>query len=205
MQIFIQGKNLDIGEALRGHIERTLPTGVSKYFPDPQEGSVTISRDGQGFRADVNVHVGRDILVHGGAQSQDAYGAFDLAFERITKQLRRYKRRLRDHHRSRSELESVAAQQYVLAGEGTTASEEPVDGEPAIVAEMETIIETLSVGEAVMRMDLADLPVVMFRNRTHGGLNVVYRRADGNVGWIDPRLVNSGEETAPAAPQAQQG
>ena len=80
----------------------------------------------------------------------------------------------------------MAAQQYILAAESDDEEEVPEDAQPAIIAEMAHEIATLTVGEAVMRMDLADVPVMMFRNRGHGGLNVIYRRDDGNVGWIDP-------------------
>ncbi|MCW8836638.1 MAG: ribosome-associated translation inhibitor RaiA [Rhodospirillales bacterium] len=188
MQISVQGKNLDIGDALRSHIDETLQTGVEKYFPDPQEGAVTISKDGRLISADITVRIGRDIILRGSADAGDAYGAFDEALEHLGKRLRRYKRRLRDHHQNRTDS-FIEAQQYVLSAEEDDNADEPAtDGSPAIIAEMSTAIETLSVGEAVMRMDLADLPVVMFRNKAHSGMNVVYRRADGTIGWIDPIL-----------------
>jgi hypothetical protein len=113
--------------------------------------------------------------------------AFDEAAEHLAKRLRRYKRRLRDHHHQRpDEAETLFAQQYVLAGEDIESESEEKD-EPIVIAEMETGIETLSVGEAVMRMELANLPSMMFRNRAHGGLNMVYHRGDGHIGWVDPR------------------
>lgn len=187
MKISVQGKQLDVGDALRERIESTVEQIAAKYFSNPIDATVTVSRQGPAFRADINVHVGKGISVTSESENGDAHAAFDGAAERIDKQLRRYKRRLRDHHRGHSG-EAVPAAQYVLAAEADDFPEpESVDSwEPVVVAEMETNIEVLTVGEAVMRMDLASAPALMFRNRAHGGLNMVYRRPDGNVGWIDP-------------------
>lgn len=187
MKISVQGKQLDVGDALRERIESTVEQIAAKYFSNPIDATATLSRHGPGFRADVNVHVGKGIAVTSEGSGGDAHTAFDTAAERIDKQLRRYKRRLRDHHRGHSE-QSLPAAQYVLAAETEDGPEpESLDGwEPVVVAEMETTIEVLTVGEAVMRMDLASVPALMFRNRAHGGLNMVYRRPDGNVGWVDP-------------------
>ena len=138
------------------------------------------------FRVDISVHAGRGLVMQGGGSADEAYAAFDGALGRIAKRLRRYKRRLCNHHKVRGPEETLAAQQYILAVESDDDEEVPEDAQPAIIAEMAHEIATLTVGEAVMRMDLADLSVMMFRNRGHGGLNVIYRRDDGNVGWIDP-------------------
>jgi len=189
MQLSVKGKQLDVGDAWRGHVEANLPAVVAKYFDNAQDAQVILSREGSTFRVDITVHVGKRIIVQSHGATGDAYSAFDEAGEHLGKRLRRYKRRLRDHHRDRSdEVESMPAQQYVLAGEGgaaETISDER--DEPVVIAEMETAIEILSVGEAVMRMDLANLPALMFRNRAHGGLNMVYHRDDGHIGWVDPR------------------
>jgi len=189
MQLSVKGKQLDVGDAWRGHVEANLPAVVAKYFDNAQDAQVILSREGSTFRVDITVHVGKRIIVQSHGATGDAYSAFDEAGEHLGKRLRRYKRRLRDHHRDRSdEVESMPAQQYVLAGEGgaaETISDER--DEPVVIAEMETAIEILSVGEAVMRMDLANLPALMFRNRAHGGLNMVYHRGDGHIGWVDPR------------------
>jgi hypothetical protein len=114
---------------------------------------------------------------------------FDGAADRLSKRLRRYKRRLRDHNSKAANAASLPAQQYILAGEGPEDAddESDADGQPAVVAEMTTEIPTLTVSEAVMHMDLANLPAMMFRNSAHGGLNMIYQRSDGNIGWIDPR------------------
>ncbi len=185
MDLMVKGKGLDVGEALRVHIETGLAGQVGKYFPRAHDAVVGIAREAHQFRVDISVHPLSGVSVQGRAAAADAYAAFDSALERISKQLRRYKRRLNDHSRRRSSDEAIPAQQYVIAAE-SEEDELPAEGQPAIIAELPTEIATLSVGEAVMRMDLADAPALMFRNRAHGGLNVVYRRADGNIGWIDP-------------------
>lgn len=184
MNVSINGKNVDIGGALRSHVEENLNATVAKYFDRALEGSVTFSRESHLFRVDISVHAGRGMAMQGGATKDEAYAAFDAALTRITKQLRRYKRRLNDRHKGRGE-EILPAHQYILAPESED-TEVVEEDQPTIVAELPTEIATLTVGEAVMRMDLADLPAMMFRNRAHGRLNVVYRRPDGNVGWIDP-------------------
>jgi ribosomal subunit interface protein len=184
MDITVKGKNLDIGDALRGHIETQIDTSVSKYFERAIDATVVVSKEASVFRADISVHPGKGVLVQGKAQADDAYAAFDGALGRIAKQLRRYKRRLQDHHKNAQD-EGVSAQYTILQPE-SEEEEVPAEGQPAIVADMPHAIATLTVGQAVMRMDLADSPVLMFRNSAHGGFNVVYRRNDGNIGWIDP-------------------
>ncbi|MEQ8194063.1 MAG: ribosome-associated translation inhibitor RaiA [Rhodospirillales bacterium] len=190
MDISIQGKHLDVGEALRTHAEQNLDHTVAKYFNRALDASVTFSRESHLFRTDILVHAGRGLTMQGSAANDDAYISFDQALERISKQLRRYKRRLVDHHKRAAE-EPLMAQQYVLAPE--QEDEVPENAQPVIVAEMPHEIATLTVGEAVMRMDLANVPITMFRNRAHGGINVVYRRPDGHIGWIDPNNVPQGK------------
>ena len=187
MELSIKGKGLDVGDTLRGHAEQHLGTAVGKYFAKALDAVVTISREAHLFRVDISVHPMRGVLVQGHGFAEDAYAAFDTALERICKQLRRYKRRLNDHHKRRGgeEPETMPAQQYIIAAE-PVEEELPADGQPTIVAELATEIATLSLSEAVMRLDLADAPALMFRNRASGALNVVYRRRDGNIGWIDP-------------------
>lgn len=186
MNLTVKGKNIDVGEALRTHVAQSLDHRIAKYFGNPIEATVTFSKQSHLFSADISVHIGRGILVQAEASADQAYAAFDLAMDHLTKRMRRYKRRLRDHHRA--ETQSFRAAQYILAPE---AEEEPaINGNeaPAVIAEMQTEIPTLTVGEAVMRLDLSDLKAMMFTNRAHGGLNMVYRRNDGNIGWVDPRL-----------------
>lgn len=200
MQFSVTGKQIDVGDALRDHVEKTLDATVSKYFDKAIEGSVVLAKHAHLYRADISVHVGRNILLQGHAEAGDAYAAFDAACERIAKRLRRHKRRLRDHRKAtRGEGEALVASQYILA-EREDEDEGGDQGNPVIVAEMATAIDTMTVGEAVMRMDLADAPAILFRNRAHGGLNMVYRRNDGNVGWIDPQVA---EQAAPSRKTAR--
>ena len=187
MDISIIGKNMDVGDALRTHASDNLLDIVEKYFTHAIDATVVFARDGGALKAVISVHPGpRGLVVQSSAAGADAYGAFDGALERVSKQLRRYKRRLTNHHqKARAAEDMLPAQQYVIQPE-TSDDEPPEDAPPVIIAEMETEIASLSVSEAVMRLDLADAPLVMFRNSAHGGLNVVYRRVDGNIGWIDP-------------------
>jgi len=192
MQIAVSGKQLSVGEAFRKHAETRLTEAVDKYFEHAIESHVVVSREAHSLRADISVHVGRGILVQGHGLAGEAHAAFDMALERIAKRLRRYKRRLRDHHRKKKEEtreDTLRANQYVLAS--TEASEdddgEGTEDQPVVIAETMTEIDRLTVGEAVMRLDLEDAPAIMFRNSVHGGVNVLYRRPDGNIGWIDPK------------------
>jgi ribosome hibernation promoting factor len=191
MEITVKGKNINVGDSLREHVEKNLDSDVKKYFDRALHATVIFSKEAHMFRSDVSVHAGRGMVMQGKGSADEVHAAFDGALERITKQLRRYKRRLRDHHKGRGGEETLPAQQYVIAPESEDV-EVAENAQPAVIAEMQAEIDTMTVSEAVMRMDLADAPVVMFRNRAHGGLNVVYRRADGNIGWIDPRGTREG-------------
>lgn len=190
MNLTVKGKQLDVGDALRTHCAERLDSVVSKYFGDAIEASLVLSKEAHLFRADLSMHVGRNIQMNATNEADDPYVACDGAVDRLAKRLRRYKRRLRDHHREEAAAPAIAAQSYVLqadtAEEDETAETEAND-QPIVVAEMTTPVETLTVSQAVMRLDLAELPALMFRNPAHGGLNMVYRRPDGNVGWVDPR------------------
>ncbi|MBL6958466.1 MAG: ribosome-associated translation inhibitor RaiA [Rhodospirillales bacterium] len=185
MEISVKGKQIDIGAALQSHVTDHLNASVLKYFERALDANVILSKESHAFRADISVHPSRGMTVQGKAVADDAYAAFDSALARIAKQLRRYKRRLQDHHKGRPEEDFLTAQYSILASDDTE-DELPVDGEPAIIADMPHEIATLTVGEAVMRLDLADAPAMMFKNSANGSFNVVYRRADGNIGWIDP-------------------
>lgn len=189
MQLSVKGQQIDVGTALRGHMEDSLTRMLGKYFGDAIDARVTLSRTGHVFRAVVSAHVGRHIHLEAHGEADQPYPAFDAAAERLSKRLRRHKQRLRNHHKEDpGEQESLPAQQYILSGEaGENGEWEHREDRPVVVAEMTTEIPALTVSEAVMRMDLSDQPAMMFRNRAHGGLNMVYRRSDGNIGWIDPR------------------
>jgi ribosomal subunit interface protein len=199
MQLTVTGKHIDTGDSFRHHVEASLGSILGKYFKTAIEAHVVLSREAHLCRAEISVHIGRGIVVNARASAAEAYTAFDGAAERIAKQMRRYKRRLRDHHaKTREPAEgSERATDYVLAPIGEEVDEteeESAGGAPAVIAEMSTDVPNLTVGEAVMRMDLADAPVLLFRSRSHGELNLVYRRADGNIGWIDPELAPVGRK-----------
>ena len=188
MQIQVKGKHIDVGEALTQHVQANLADAVSKYFDRPVDATVTFSRDGRDLRCDAHVHLPRGIVAQATASAHDAYVAFEQGAERIEKQLRRYKRRLRDHHRSRKEpVDANPAPAYVLASAPfESEADEPETLNPMIVAETTQDIKSLSVGEAVMQMELAGQDHLLFRNDANGRINLVHTRADGNVGWIDP-------------------
>lgn len=191
MQLTVKGKQIDVGESLRSHVESRLTEAVKKFFNNPIEATVIFSREGGHLiRADISIHVGRDIVLQTHHAAEDAYPAFDTAAARMGKRLGRYKDRLRHHHKKISELPddaNLAAKYYTLK-HAEDSEAEPIEGgdEPAIVAELHTMIQTMTVSEAVMRMDLGDQNALMFKNAAHGGLNMVYRRKDGNIGWVDP-------------------
>ena len=191
MQITVSGKQVDLSDALRMRVAQHLDQITGKYFDSAQEASVTFSRARSFFTCDINVHAGRGLTLRGEGEAADAHAAFDDAAEHIAKRLRRYRRRVNEHsrdvaHRANPE----AARQYVLREEDEAPhTDAPTTEAPTyatVIAETVTEINTMTVGEAVMRMDLADQAVFMFRNSATRELNVVYRRTDGNVGWIDP-------------------
>jgi ribosomal subunit interface protein len=161
---------------------------ASKYFDHALEAQVTFSRARSFFICDINVHAGRGLTLRGEGEAADANTAFDDAAEHIAKRLRRYRRRVNEHARDSANRERPeAARQYTLRQEDEAETRGANgEGHATVIAEQVTEISLLSVSEAVMRMDLADQPVLMFRNTTSGELNVVYRRSDGNIGWIDP-------------------
>jgi ribosomal subunit interface protein len=203
MRIQITGKQIDIGDALRTHVEGELGGVVGKYAGRPTDAQVIFSRAAHEYACEATVHLSTGLTAQAKARATEIYAAFDACAEKLDKQLRRYKRRLKNHHVERQDpVELFEAATYVLAsgpdGEIHDEASEPEDLQPVIVAEMATAVPSLSVGEAVMQMELAGAPVLVFRNERGGAINVVYRREDGNVGWIDPG-------TAPAAGGSRSG
>ena len=186
MQLTVQGKQMDLGDALRTHVSSKIEDINTKYFNRAIDATVTFSPEGQAFtKTHISIRIGKDIMVISDATENDPYIAFDLAAEKVAKQLRRYKRKLRDHHQRLDEAPAdhfSPALDYTLSPEQNNEEEH----EHLVIAEMSTQIQTMSPSEAAMRLDLSGLPALMFRNATHKGLNMVYRRADGNVGWVDP-------------------
>jgi ribosome hibernation promoting factor len=205
MQLTVTGKQVEVGNALRSHVESALESLLGKYFGSAIEAHAVFAREAHLIRAEISLHVGRGIIINSHAGASDHYVAFDAAAERMAKQLRRYKRRLHeDHGRARAPAErGEMAMSFVLAPvdeEEDDADEGAPNGSsPVVIAEMSTELPQLTVGEAVMRMDLADLPVLLFRNRSHGELNLVYRRGDGNIGWIDPAFEAGRSSSRPDA------
>ncbi|MCB1592289.1 MAG: ribosome-associated translation inhibitor RaiA [Alphaproteobacteria bacterium] len=200
MEMTVQGKQIDIGDALRTHVEDKLTDIDEKYFNHATDATVTFSREGHGsglFRVNISMRVGKNMTVVTEATENDPYVAFDSASEKAAKRLRRYKRQLRDHHSRKQktpEEEQIKAQYYTLALQGEEAAEQdneedtlPEGNDPVVVAEISTHIETLSVSDAVMRMELSNKSALLFRNAKNNRLNMVYMRSDGNVGWVDPQ------------------
>jgi ribosomal subunit interface protein len=186
MQLSITGKQIDIGASLRTYVQQKVTTSVGKYFDRPVDGGVTFSRDGHEYRADCTVHLSSGLHLQAQGRSTDIYASFDSAIERMEKRLRRYKSRIRDHHNGSKAGFSVSpAHERVIARDTDETASEPETLNPVIVSESMTQLKTLTVGEAVMQLDLSDAPALVFRNSAHGEINVVYRRADGHVGWID--------------------
>ena len=188
MRYQISGRQLDVGEALQTHVKSELGELVEKYQQRPTEAVVIFSREAHMTVCEATFHLSTGLTAAARGQSAEIYAAFEACREKLDKQLRRYKRRLKDHHRERtSPVEFAGASSYIVAAEEDEAGEDEATLQPMIIAEMETRILSLSAGEAVMQMDLAHANVLVFRNERHGGLNVVYRREDGNIGWIDPQ------------------
>lgn len=187
MQLSITGKQIDIGNALRTYVQDKVVQSVGKYFDRPVDGAVTFSRDGHEYRADCMVHLASGLHLQAQGRSTDIYASFDTAIERMEKRLRRYKSRIRDHHNgARASIASSPAREHIIAPESDDTAGEPATLNPVIVSENVTQMRTLTVGEAVMQLDLTETPALVFRNSAHGEINVVYRRGDGNIGWIDP-------------------
>lgn len=191
MEITVSGKQVDLSDALRTRVATHLDGIAAKYFDHAHDAQVTFSRARSFFTCDITLHAGRGLSLRGEGEAADAHAAFDDAAEHIAKRLRRYRRRVNEHARdSAQRARPEAARQYILRQEDESTAPEIADGRSVtyatVVAEAPAEIALLSVGDAVMHMDLADQPVLMFRNSASGELNVVYRRSDGHIGWIDP-------------------
>lgn len=188
MSFRISGQNLDIGEALRERINERIAEAMDKYFDGGYSGHVTLARDGFGFRTECAIHLDSKITLHAEGMAPDAYASADQAALRIEKRLRRYHRRLKDHRPERERQSSDAASYVIAAPEHENELE--VDAfTPVIIAESTTKLKQLSVSDAVTELDMTGTPVLVFKHAAHGGINVVYRRADGHFGWIDPSVV----------------
>lgn len=191
MQITVTGKHLDVGDSLKSHVEQEIAQMVGKYFGDIPEVHVNfskanLSKDNFNFMTELSFHIGRHLTVHTRSEDADPYRSFGLALEKMDSRVKRYKSRLRVKKRhDAADRETIPAFDYVIRGDASDSDMEMGEN-PAIIAEMDIRIPTFSVSDAVMHMDLADQPMMMFRNAGNGHFNVVYRRPDGNIGWIDP-------------------
>ncbi|MGH7048630.1 MAG: ribosome hibernation-promoting factor, HPF/YfiA family [Stellaceae bacterium] len=201
MQLTFTGKQVDLGEALRRHAGSSVEAILEKYFKSAIEAHIVVSKEAHLVRAEISLHIGRGIVVNAGAADNDAFAAFDIAAERVAKQLRRHKRRLRDHHAKARETAAVtvgagddggspagepAETETAVLDPGEDAVLDPGEAAAAVIAESCSELPRLTVGEAAMRIDLGEMPVLLFCNCSDGEINLVYRRADGNIGWIEP-------------------
>ena len=194
MALRVSGKNIDVGEALRERINGRIAEALSKYFDGGYSGHATVGKEGFGFRTECALHLDSGVTLHAEAMAADAYASADQAAIRIEKRLRRYKRRLKDRAAARSDgAPDIAALSYVIAAPEHDAEEEPGGDAPVIIAESTTALKRLSVSEAVSELDMTGAPVVVFRHAGHGRVNLVYRRADGHIGWIDPPPMTAGD------------
>lgn len=191
MDIQVSGKNIDLGDALQSHVADRLAEGVQKYFGSGAEAIVTFSRERHLVECEMTAHLYSGVFLAAHGDGGDAYAAFETALEKLEKRVRRYKRRLKNHHANGKEpMPADAASYYTLAPLPEESEDDDdgaaVDLAPVVVAERQTALREMTVGAAVMQLDLAESPAIVFKNAAHGRLNVVYRRRDGHIGWIDP-------------------
>lgn len=188
MRYQISGKQIDIGEALQTHVKAELGEVVEKYAQRPTEAVVVFSKSAHEYVCEATIHLSTGLSAQAKGHATEIYAAFESCREKMDKQLRRYKRRIRNHHHSRpAPVEFGGASSYILAPTEEPEDEDTGELQPIVIAEMETKIPSITVGEAVMQLELGSQRMLVFRNEGHGGVNVVYRRDDGNIGWIDPR------------------
>ena len=182
MQLTVKGKHLNVCDSLRSHVEEQLTHTAQKYFRDPIEATVIFSKEkNHRFSAHISIHVGGGIVMQTQHEADDPYPAFDIAVKAAGKRLSRFKDKLRDHHKYEP---SKLVASYTTIKSDENEAEGGKEG--AIIAEMETQVPTLAVADAVMRLELGRLPALLFKNPKHGGFNMIYRRKDGNIGWVDP-------------------
>ena len=189
MHLKITGKNFNVGDAFREHINTRIEEILEKLFSDQSQGHIVVQKEGPGFRTQIAIGLASGVHLQSKGIDQDVYGSFNLAAERLEKQLRRYKGKLKDHHdidSAKMDTQELATG-YIFSKQGSSDAEDSSKTEASmIIAENFDNLKNLSVGEAVIELDLELATLVMFRNASSGGLNVVYRRDDGNIGWIDP-------------------
>ena len=188
MRYQISGKQLDIGEALQTHVKAELGEVVEKYAQRPTEAVIVFSKSAYEYVCETTIRLSTGLTAQARGTASEIYAAFESCREKMDKQLRRYKRRLRSHQRDRvAPVEFGESTSYILAPTEEPEDSDAAELQPIVIAEMETKIPSITVGEAIMQLEIAGQRMLVFRNEGHGGVNVVYRRDDGNIGWIDPR------------------
>jgi ribosomal subunit interface protein len=185
MTIQVTGKNLDVGEALRSYVQERVVHTVEKFIGRQPSGHVRIEKEHGGFRTNCTIHLWQGMSLEAHGVASDAYQSADRACERLEKRVRRYKGRLKRHGAGETARRETQAASFVIQASQEEQEERDEDN-PIIIAEAETPLHEMAVADAVMQMDLSDQPFILFRNASHGEINVVYRREDGNIGWIDP-------------------
>ena len=184
----ITGKQIDIGEALQTYVKSVLENVTNKYSQRPTDTTVVFSKRADEYVCEVMTHLSAGLSTQAKSNAHEIYAAFDAASKKLDKQLRRYKRRLKDHNRTKAQsVELSKTSSYMKRKKGLGDSELEIV-QPLIVAETDQILESLSVSQAAAEMELAGVPALVFRNEGHNGVNVVYRRPDGNIGWVNPAL-----------------
>ncbi|WFU09305.1 ribosome-associated translation inhibitor RaiA [Rhizobium sp. CB3090] len=185
MSVRVSGKHMEIGDSFRQRIEDQIGMAVTKYFDGGYSGQVTVQKSSSRFAADCKLHLDSGVVLHAAGEAMDPQLAFDAASERIEKRLRRYKRKLKDHQAGNHTNGLAEVAYTVMDGVPDDDDEVPADFAPAIVAESTKQLKTMSVATAVMALDMTDEPLLLFRSPGKEHLNIVYRRQDGNIGWID--------------------
>jgi len=203
MAIQVTGKNLDLGEALRSHVQERIAHTVEKFIGRETTGHVRIEKEHGEFRTNCSIHLWQGMSLEAHGVASDAYQSADRACERLEKRVRRYKRRLK-RHGGETPRKQTSATDYVIQAVNEGGEEHDEDN-PVIIAEAEMPVHEMAVSDAVMQMDLSDRSVVVFRNASHGQINVIYRRDDGNIGWIDPQgpLRSVGKAAVPQRTKAR--
>ncbi len=186
-KISVSGKQTKVGKSLTSHVEYSIVLTLKKYFDDFISANILFSKDTFNFRCEITIHIESSIFLQGNGLSNDAYGSFNVANEKIKKRLRRYHRKLTDHRtKNKKSFKFLEASQYIIENpEIRKFNKNPSD--PVIIAESEDVIKTVSVSEAIMLMNLKDQNAIFFKNINSKRLNILYRRPDGNIGWVDPK------------------
>lgn len=188
MTLQITGKNLDIGSALRDYVQERIEQRLEKFVGEDMTGHIRIAKEHGQFRTDCSLQLKSGLQLQSHGESEDAHASVDVAIDRLEKRTRRYTRRLKEHHNNQAKPSHAGTQasDYVVES-GESEHEDTNNDNPVIIAETTTLIHETSVSDAVMQLDLSESAILVFKNAGHGRMNVVYRRPDGNIGWIDPQ------------------